>query len=153
MRFMLAAVLVLLSGCDSPSEPDDRWAVPEEITFATSLGIDLDAMNRTESGLYWQDLEAGDPESPAVVLDDEVRFHYTIWLPDGSSVETTIGAAPFQSEVILLIPGVAEGITGMRRGGVRRLVIRPELAWPNGHGAIPPRTTIVFELELIAIVT
>lgn len=153
MRFLLAATVVLFTGCDSPSEPDDRWAVPEEITFAASLGIDLAAMNRTESGLYWQDLEPGDPQSAAVVIDDEVRFHYTIWLPDGRSVETTIGATPVQSEVILLIPGVAEGIIGMRPGGVRRLVIRPELAWPNGRrDSIPPLTTIVFRIELIAIV-
>jgi peptidylprolyl isomerase len=151
MRFLLAALLVLFTGCDSPSGPDDRWAVPEEIDFAASLAIDLDAMNLTESGLYWEDIAPGDEEGPAVVLDDEVRFDYTVWLPDGSVVETTEGGQPFQSEVLLLIPGVAEGITGMRPNGTRRLVIRPELAWPNGFGAIPPITTIVFEIQLIAI--
>lgn len=152
MRFLFTAVLVLFTACDSPSEPDDRWAVPEDIVFATSLGIDLDAMNRTESGLYWEDIELGDPESPAVVLEDEVRFHYTIWLPDGSNVETTIGGTPVQNEVILLTRGIAEGIIGMRPDGVRRLVIRPELAWPNGRELIPPLTTIVFRIDLIAIV-
>jgi peptidylprolyl isomerase len=150
---MTAAVLavLVLAGCDDPAQPDDRWAVPEDIEFAASLGIDLDAMNRTESGLYWQDIEPGSESGRAVVLDDEVLFHYTIWLPDGTSVETTIGGPPFQQEVLLLIPGVAEGVTGMRPGGVRRLVIRPELAWPNGYGRIPPVTTIVFEMELVGI--
>jgi FKBP-type peptidyl-prolyl cis-trans isomerase FkpA len=152
MRVPISALLVALAACDSPSEPDDRWAVPEEITFAASLEIDLTAMNRTDSGLYWQDVLIGNEDGPAVGLDDEVRFHYTIWLPDGSSLETTRGGSPFQRDVLLLIPGVAEGITGMRPGGTRKLVIRPELVGPNGHGAIPPRTTIVFEIELIAIV-
>ena len=152
MRYLLATVLVLCTGCDSPSELDDRWAVPEEIEFATSLEIDLDAMNRTDSDLYWEDIVVGDELDPAVVLEDEVRLHYTIWLPDGSEVETTYGGPPLQRDVLLLLPGVAEGITGMRPGGKRRLVIRPELAWPNGFGEIPPITTIVFEIEVIAIV-
>ena len=151
MRLLFLATFLLTAGCDSPSDPDDRWAVPEEIEFAASLEIDLAQMNRTESGLYWLDLEPGNASGPAVMLEDVVTFHYTIWLPDGRSVDTTRGETPFQSEVLLLIPGVAEGITGMRPGGVRKLVVRPELAWPNGNGPIPPITTIVYEIELIAI--
>jgi peptidylprolyl isomerase len=151
MRLLFLATFLITAGCDSPSEPDDRWAVPEEIEFATSLEIDLAQMTRTESGLYLIDLEPGNASLPAVVLEDVVKFHYTIWLPDGRSVDTTRDGDPFQSDVLLLIPGVAEGITGMRPEGVRRLVIRPELAWPNGNGPIPPITTIVYDIELIEI--
>lgn len=152
MRILLA-LLVLITGCDSPSAPDDRWAVPEDITYAPSLDIDLAAMNHTTSGLYWQDVVEGNVDDPAVVIDDEVRFHYTIWLPDGSNVETTIGRSAHQSDVRLLLPGAAEGIIGMRRGGKRRLVIPPELGFPGGQGQIPPITTIIFDIELLAIVT
>jgi FKBP-type peptidyl-prolyl cis-trans isomerase len=151
MRFLLLATLLFTAGCDSPSEPDDRWAVPEEIEFAASLEIDLELMTRTESGLYLMDVEPGNASLPAVVLEDVVTFHNAIWLPDGRRVDTTHGGTPFESEVLLLIPGVAEGITGMRPDGVRRLVIRPELAWPNGNGPIPPITTIIYDIELIAI--
>ncbi len=151
MRLTILALVLFIAGCDSPSDPDDRWAVPEEIEFAASLEIDLAQMTRTESGLYWMDLVVGNVGGPAVVLEDVVTFHYTIWLPDGQNVETTRGGTPFQIEVLLLIPGVAEGITGMRPGGERKLVVRPELAWPNGNGPIPPITTIVYEIELIAI--
>jgi FKBP-type peptidyl-prolyl cis-trans isomerase FkpA len=154
MRFPIAAVLVLFVGCDSPAEPDDRWAVPEDIAFAASLDIDLDAMNRTDSGLYWQDIEAGSETEPVVIVEDEVLLHFTIWLPDGMEVETTYGGAPQQRDVRLLLTGVAEGIIGMRPGGIRRLVIPPALAWPNGYDEldIPPITTLVFQIELIAIV-
>jgi peptidylprolyl isomerase len=151
MRLLFLATFLFTAGCDSPSELDDRWAVPEDIEFAASLEIDLAQMTRTESGLYWMDLAPGNASGPAVMLEDVVTFHYTIWLPDGRSVDTTRGGMPFTSEVLLLIPGVAEGITGMRPGGVRKLVVRPELAWPNGNGPIPPITTIVYEIELIAI--
>src|SRR5690606_23550759 len=56
MRYQAAALLLLLAACEGPMEPDDRWAVPEEIEFAAALDIDLDSMNRTQSGLYWEDL-------------------------------------------------------------------------------------------------
>lgn len=160
---ILAALLILLIACDSPTQPDDRWAIPEDITYAPSLEIDLAAMSTTESGLYWQDLVTRTEGSP-VVLDDVIRFHYTIWLPDATMVETTRGSTPLQRAVLLLIPGLAEGITGigasgapqgmpaMHAGSVRKLVIRPELAWPHGRGPIPPRTTLVYEVEVTAIV-
>jgi FKBP-type peptidyl-prolyl cis-trans isomerase FkpA len=159
----LAIVVLVLAACGSPSEPDDRWAVPEDIEYAASLEIDLDAMNRTDSGLYWMDLETGMP-GESVVLEDVIRFHHTIWLPDGTQVETSRGSTPLQRAVLLLIPGLAEGITGigasglpqgmpgMHPGGIRKLVIRPELAWPNGRGPIPPRSTLVYEIEVTAIV-
>lgn len=153
MRILKAALFILIAGCDSPSEPDDRWAVPENIDYAPALGIDLDAMHRTESGLYWIDTEPGQADYPAVDIDDEVRFHYTIWLPDGSNVETSIGGPAHESDVRVLAEGVAEGIIGMRRGGKRRLVIPPELGFPGGQGRIPPLTTIIFDIELLAIIT
>ncbi|HEX2167989.1 MAG TPA: FKBP-type peptidyl-prolyl cis-trans isomerase, partial [Longimicrobiales bacterium] len=92
-------------------------------------------------------------DSRGVVLEDEVRFHYTIWLPDGTRVESTVGGVPHEREVILLIPGVAEGILGMRPEGRRKLVVRPELGPPNGYGSTAAATTVVFEIQLITILT
>lgn len=167
MRTLAIAAAVLLAACGSTTEVDDRWAIPENIDFADALQVDLAQMNRTASGLYWQDLVVsvqGDP----IALDDRVRLHHTIWLPDGTVVEDTHTSNALQSDVRLLIPGVAEGITGisadtglpqedvpaMHVGSRRKLVIRPELAWGNrGNGSIPPRTTIVYEVEIISIVS
>ncbi|HEX6309402.1 MAG TPA: FKBP-type peptidyl-prolyl cis-trans isomerase [Longimicrobiales bacterium] len=152
MRIVLTAAVLFLTACDSPSEPDDRWAVPEDITFAASLGVDLAEMTKTESGLYWQDITVG-TGADSVDVEDDVSFHLTIWLPDGRSVYTTRNGAPEMNAVRLLIPGLAEGMLAMRRDGVRKLVIRPELAWPNGRPDfdIPPITTIVCEVQLMSI--
>jgi FKBP-type peptidyl-prolyl cis-trans isomerase FkpA len=150
----LLILLTLFTGaCRGPTEPDDRWARPESIQFASSLNIDLSAMTRTPSGLYLQDLTVGTGRMAAV--GDSVRVHYVGWLPDGTVFDSSRERGmpiTFMLGVGLVIRGWDEGLVGMQQGGTRKLVIKPELAYGRaGKGPIPPLATLVFEVELLSI--
>ena len=52
------------------------------------------------------------------------------------------------------LPGIDLGIRGMRVGGLRRLIVPPNLAYgANGIGEIPPNATLNIDLELLSIKT
>lgn len=155
-RILTLCLLITTTSCGTPVELDDRWADPEQIQFAASLDIDLDEMNWTASGLYWQDLVIGSGAAAAVGRH-VVSIHHIAWLPDGTVVENTYeeGAPSRQFPVGggLALPGIDEGVIGMQVGGRRKLVVRPELAYGRGgNGMIPPLTTLVYEVELMTLV-
>jgi FKBP-type peptidyl-prolyl cis-trans isomerase FkpA len=153
-NILVLCVLLFASACGSPTEPDSRWARPENIQFAASLNVDLAAMTLTQSGLYWQDLTVGTGAGAAV--GNTIRVHYTGWFPDGTMFESSrdVGNTyiEFPLGVGLVIPGWDEGLIGMQVGGKRKLVIRPELAYGrSGRGKIPPLMTLIFDVELLWI--
>lgn len=124
-----------------------------EMTFAEELEVDLDAMEEAESGLFVQVLREG--SGPPAGFGDEMHVHYTVWLPNGSKVDSSHDHQPPEPlEMVLgstsLIAGWVEGVTGMRLGERRRLVLPYDLAYgPEGRqGSIPPYSPLVFEVEL-----
>lgn len=123
------------------------------MTFASSLDVDLDSMDRTPSGLYVRDLEIGSGETAQA--GQVVTVHYTGWLPNGREFDSSRGGAPFEFGLGAgeVIRGWDEGVAGMNVGGRRQLVIPPELAYGNRSpgGGIPPNATLVFVVELLGI--
>ncbi|MCY4576830.1 MAG: FKBP-type peptidyl-prolyl cis-trans isomerase [Candidatus Kaiserbacteria bacterium] len=51
-----------------------------------------------------------------------------------------------------VIPGFDQGVTGMRVGGKRLVIIQPEMGYGNQQvGSIPPNTTLQFMIELYEV--
>ena len=51
-----------------------------------------------------------------------------------------------------VIPGFSQGVVGMRVGGIRRVIIPPNLGYGNqANGAIPANSTLVFQIDLLAV--
>ncbi len=113
--------------------------------------VEDSAYTETGSGLKYADLTEGD--GAEVEAGQQVAVHYTGWLEDNTIFDSSIGRQPFtlvvgQGQVI---PGWDEGLQGMKVGGIRQLVIPPDLAYgESGSGSIPPNSVLIFEVEVVS---
>lgn len=108
----------------------------------------------TESGLQIEDIKVG--TGAEAKLGATVTVHYVNWINDGTqkiSTRDTDQPLVFPIGVGAIIKGLDEGVTGMKVGGVRKLVIPPALGFGDkGAGEmIPPNATLTFEVELIDV--
>jgi peptidylprolyl isomerase len=109
----------------------------------------------TGSGLMYIEIETGSGETAEP--GDTVIVNYTGWLADGgtkfdSSLEREEPFA-FALGAGSVIPGWDEGVAGMKVGGVRRLIIPPDLAYgaAGRPPTIPENATLIFDIQLIDV--
>lgn len=85
----------------------------------------------------------------------QVSVHYTGTLQDGTVFDSSkTRGTPFTFTLGAgqVIEGWDKGVAGMKVGGVRKLVIPPQMAYgPNQVGPIPPNSTLNFEVELLEV--
>ncbi len=84
-----------------------------------------------------------------------VSVHYAGFLTDGTQFDSSIGrGVPFEFNLGAgqVIQGWDQGVAGMKVGGVRKLIIAPELGYgAQGIGPIPGNATLVFEVQLLEV--
>ena len=155
MRIPLSLSVVLLLVLTGCPPGDDRAADGPEVarSYADELDVDLRAMRTTPAGTRYRDVEVGEGEEAQP--GREVVVHYTGWLPDGYEFDSSRGREPFSFLLGAghVIRGWDDGVTGMREGGRRQLVIPPELGYGErgAGGVIPPHATLVFDVELLEV--
>ncbi len=113
------------------------------------------SFTQTPSGLRYKDLQEG---TGAVPLQGQgVVVHYTGTLLNGTKFDSSVDRrSPFTFKLGAgqVIRGWDEGLSTMKVGGKRILVLPPDLAYGNrdiGNGLIPANSTLVFEVELLRI--
>jgi peptidylprolyl isomerase len=126
----------------------------------TSTPANLIAMDNNEnqvttaSGLKYVELAAGNGDSPA--KGQTVSVHYTGTLENGKKFDSSRDrnqAFEFQIGEGQVIKGWDEGLSTMKVGGRRKLIIPADLGYGarGAGGVIPPNATLVFDVELLKI--
>ncbi|MCX6230370.1 MAG: FKBP-type peptidyl-prolyl cis-trans isomerase [Bacteroidetes bacterium] len=105
-----------------------------------------------ESGLQYEVITAGTGDKPG--LEDIVTTHYHGTFLDGNVFDSSVERAqPASFPVNGVIAGWTEALQLMEVGSKWKLYIPYHLAYgEQGHGqAIPPYTTLIFEVELLEV--
>lgn len=107
------------------------------------------------SGLVIEEVRHGSGE--LCVPDATVKVTYTCRV-QGADVFDGTGAQPMEYRLAEMIRGWQEGLPGMLVGGVRRLIVPPELGYgdhelkdADGTVLAPANSTLVYEVELVGV--
>jgi peptidylprolyl isomerase len=122
----------------------------------TPMEISSDKLTTTDSGLEYYDITvgSGDEAKEGYLATN----HFIIWV-QGEAGDLYIGSSydgqPITFEIgkgDTVFPGWEEGVTEMKVGGKRLLVIPADLALGEaGGGDIPPNATLLMEIELLEV--
>ena len=90
-----------------------------------------------------------------VSTDKPVTMHYTLHFADGKLFQSTReNNSPFVCTIDQqpMIAGFTEGIIGLGEGAKVRLFVPYQLAWgERGNPTFPPKTDVVFDIEILKI--
>ena len=142
-RIVLALLAASLSACDLSTTVPDEPTDPSTETFAAGLQVNIATMTKTPNGSYYRDLVPGSGDGinglPTVVIS------YQAFTKNGALVGTVTSATQVLG---IMIPGLQEGMQGMKPGGERLIVVPSAQAYGNATSVpgVPPNSTLVFDL-------
>jgi FKBP-type peptidyl-prolyl cis-trans isomerase FklB len=125
--------------------------MPPYRVFSFFRGFVVGEVTTTDSGLQYEILASGSGATPGST--DTVRAHYHGTFEDGRVFDSSVERGePIDLPVNGVIAGWTEALQMMKEGDKWRLIVPPELGYgANGVGPIPGDTTLVFEVELLAV--
>jgi FKBP-type peptidyl-prolyl cis-trans isomerase len=131
---------------------DDLLSNLLNTTVDTEVEDGQDADMKIE-GLVMQDLQVG--EGDEAVNGALITVHYIGTLDNGTVFDSSVERGePFQFVLGAgqVIQGWEKGFVGMKIGGVRKLVIAPQLAYGDTQvGPIPANSILTFQVELLGV--
>ena len=108
-------------------------------------------MKRTGTGLWYEIYHTG--KGKKVTTGKSATIRYKIYLLDGSLIYSSDVSGPKTFPVGHggVESGLEQGILLLRAGDEARLILPPRLAYgvPGDHNKIPPRSVIIYDLEVV----
>ena len=116
--------------------------------------MNLEKIITTASGLQYIDIKDGSGMNPTA--GQFVSVHYIGTLENGKKFDSSYDrnqAFSFKIGIGQVIKGWDEGVSSMKTGGQRKLIIPPVLGYGSrGAGnVIPPNAVLIFDIELLNI--
>ena len=129
--------------------------------MATGCGSSPTSPSSSSSGVTFSSVDLTVGNGDTVVKGDRIKVWYTGWIyvksapgNKGQSFDSNRDRELFRYIVGTghVIEGWDQGVPGMKAGGIRRLIIPPELAYGSqGQGPIPPGASLIFEIEVVEV--
>jgi len=135
-RLALMLLLVATAGCDFGSNSNTTPTAPDQsnVAFSTTdltVGTGAEATAGTTATVNYG----------AWLYVDNTADHKGTQL-DQNQLSFVVGANQ-------IIKGFDQGVTGMKVGGTRRVIVPPSLAYGSaGYQTIPPNAALVFDVQL-----
>ena len=139
---LAASVAGVLAGCGAATDTSNSTPTPS--TVVTASGLQYQNLNYG-TGYAFTSGDIVDVDYVAYLQDGNVKFESTLD-PGGTPIEF----APGRKETI---SGLEEGVSGMRVGGERRLIIPPDLGYglTGKPPLVPANAVLIYYVRLVQV--
>lgn len=130
-------------------EANKKLLKSEEVDIADFIRRHKWEMQKTGSGLRYQIIRFGEGKNPKE--NDLVTIRYQVYFLTGDMQESDVVQFVIGKQDV--ISGLHQAVLLMKGGGKARFIIPSHLAYglTGKPGKIPPKTTLIYEIELINI--
>jgi FKBP-type peptidyl-prolyl cis-trans isomerase len=146
-------LLLSLASAFSACAPNNKSVATDQGKAFLATNAKAPGVKTLPSGLQYKIVRSGPAGGMRPQATDEVKVNYEGKLLDNTVFDSSYErGVPAALPLPALIPGWVEALKLMRPGDEWILYVPPALAYgDNGAGQIPPGSTLIFRIELIAV--